>query len=414
MNLLSCDLALPETTTKRSLYPSQSTMKTQPGRILIVDDDRMQRMLLTRTLDQQGHSVEAVESGPRALELLKAGPFDVVLCDITMPDMDGFQVLERIMGDPQLCDIPVIMVSGFGEMTGIVACIEMGAADYLHKPADPALLRARVESCLAKKRWQEQELALRLELEQRYAQLQELEKLRDSLTSMIVHDLRTPLTSFLSGLQSIEYLGDLNDSQKECLELSSNGGETLLGMINDLLDISKMESGGLTLERQAIEPPELAAKSMLQVAALAQNKDLRLTTHIAPDLPVLEGDVEKLARALVNLMGNAVKFTPAGGEICLSIAFEARPGRTDSWVLSVSDTGEGIPPEAFERIFEKFGQVEERRGGRTMSSGLGLTFCKMVVEAHGGRIWIQSQIGQGSQFFFAIPRQKNQDGGTHK
>ncbi len=383
-------------------------MKTQPGRILIVEDDRMQRMLLTRTLDQQGHSVEAVESGPKALALLQSKPIDVVLCDITMPDMDGFQVLERIMGDPTLREVPVIMVSGFGEMTGIVACIEMGAADYIHKPADPALLRARVDSCLAKKRLQEQEVALRLELETRYGQLQELEHLREGLTSMIVHDLRTPLTSFLSGLQTIELLGELNDEQRECLELSVGGGETLLGMIGDLLDISKMESGALTLERQTIEPPELAARSMQQIAALAHDKNLRLTTHIAPDLPVFEGDPEKLARTLVNLLGNAVKFTPPDGEICLRIAFEARPGRTDSWILSVSDTGEGIPPEAFGRVFEKFGQVENRRGGRTMSSGLGLTFCKMVVEAHGGRIWIQSEIGQGSQFSFAIPRQNHE------
>ena len=127
-------------------------MKTQPGRILIVDDDRMQRMLLTRNLTQQGHNVESVESGARALETLRSEPFDAVLCDITMPDMDGFQVLEQIMGDSALKEIPVIMVSGFGEMTGIVACIEMGAADYIHKPADPALLRARLESCLARKR----------------------------------------------------------------------------------------------------------------------------------------------------------------------------------------------------------------------------------------------------------------------
>ncbi len=380
-------------------------MKTETGHILIVDDDRMQRMLLTRTLQQQGHSVEAVESGEEALQKLKLSSFDAVLCDITMPEMDGFQVLEAIMSDSQLRDIPVIMVSGFGEMAGIVACIEMGAADYLHKPADPALLRARVESCLAKKRWQEQEVALRRESENRYEQLQELEKLRDSLTSMIVHDLRTPLTSFLTGLQSIEFLGDLNDDQKEILEISSNGGEILLRMINDLLDISKMESGALVLEIQKIAASELAAHSIQNIEALAKSKEVQLVTHIAPDLPDFCGDADKLGRTLVNLMGNAVKFTPQGGTITLSIGFEPRPERTDAVVLSVADSGEGIPSEAFERIFEKFGQVEGRRGGRKMSTGLGLTFCKMVVEAHGGRIWIESEIGRGSNFLFAIPCQ---------
>lgn len=367
----------------------------------------MQRTLLTRTLAQQGHTIEAVESGILALKKLKSQRFDAILCDISMPGMDGFEVLEEIMGDPALKEIPVIMVSAFGEMSGIVACIELGAADYLLKPADPALLRARVESCLAHKRGAEREVALRLELEERYERLQELEKLRDSLTHMIVHDLRTPLTSFLTGLQSVEYMGALTDEQAECLELSINGGETLLSMINDLLDVSKMESGALVLDCQKISASELAARSLQQVAALAREKNLQILSQIAPDLPVLEGDTEKLGRTLVNLMGNAIKFTPEGREITLSISHHARPDRMPSFVFSVSDSGEGIPSEDFERIFEKFGQVDSGnhsdKRGRKMSTGLGLTFCKMVVEAHGGRIWLESEIGRGSNFMFAIP-----------
>ena len=380
-------------------------MKTQPGRILIIDDDRMQRMLLTRTLDQQGHSVEAVDSGAKALEKLEEQTFDAVLCDITMPDMDGFQVLERMMNDPGLKDIPVIMVSGFGEMTGIVACIELGAADYIHKPADPALLRARVDSCLARKRWVEQEVSLRTELENRYQRLQELEEMRDSLSHMLIHDLRTPLTSFLAGLQSVECFGELTPEQTECLEMSIDGGQTLLGMINDLLDVSKLESGSLVLTREPIVASELVRHCVQQVAALAKEKNLQMVLQIPQDLPTFSGDKEKLGRTLVNLMGNAVKFTPRGGQIKLSIGFEARAGRTPSLVLSVSDSGEGVPREQFDRIFEKFGQVENRIGGRESSTGLGLTFCKMVVEAHGGRIWIESELGQGSNFIFAIPCQ---------
>ncbi|BCM94010.1 adaptive-response sensory-kinase SasA [Abditibacteriota bacterium] len=388
-------------------------MNIELGRILIVDDDRMQRMLLTRTLAQQGHTVQSVGSGHEALNKLRTEPFDIVLCDITMPDMDGFQVLEQIMGDEMLKQIPVVMVSGFGEMTGIVSCIEMGAADYIHKPADPALLRARVENCLVKKRWLEREIALRHELEQRYCQLQELEQLRDSLTNMIVHDLRTPLTSFLTGLQTLEYVGELNPDQQECLALSIDGGNTLLGMINDLLDISKMESGSLKLELGIAQVQQLGTHSMEQVTSLARAKELNLVSEVAANLPVLQADVEKLSRTLVNLMGNAIKFTPTFGTITLSAFFVPRPGRTDSFVFCVSDTGEGIPQEAFERIFEKFGQVEDRQAGRTLSTGLGLTFCKMVVEAHGGRIWVESEPGQGSQFFFALPIRSSAHNGSH-
>lgn len=378
-------------------------MKTEPGRILIVDDDRMQRMLLTRTLSQQGHSVEAVESGIRALEVLRQEPFDAVLCDITMPDMDGFEVLENIKADPLLQGIPVVMVSGFGEMTGVVACIEMGAADYIHKPADPSLLRARVDSCLARKRWAEQEVALRLELEERYQRLQELEQLRDNLSHMLIHDLRTPLTSFLTGLQSVEYMGSLTPEQDECLQLSIDGGQTLLGMINDLLDISKLEEGALVLAKEKIAGPTLAQRSLQQIASLALEKNVQLLTHVSEDVPTFLGDQEKLSRTLVNLIGNAVKFTPQGGQIEVSIQFVERPERTSSVLLSVSDTGPGIPAEAFDRIFEKFGQVDNQSSGGFASTGLGLTFCKMVVEAHGGRIWIESELGRGSNFVFAIP-----------
>ena len=380
-------------------------MKIEPGRILIIDDDRMQRMLLTRSLTQIGHTVESVEGGPQAFELLRKTPFDVILCDIEMPDMDGFQVLERIMNDEELKNIPVIMVSGFGEMTGVVACIEMGAADYLHKPADPALLRARIENSLEKKRWHEQEIALHQEISEKYQQLKELEALRDSLTHMIVHDLRTPLTSLISGLQTVEVLGDLNEEQNECLNMSVEGGELLLGMINDLLDISKMESGNVQIERSEWSPGELVRRALKQVTSLAAMKDLKLICENCANTPLIHADEDKISRTLVNLLGNAIKFTPNGGSVSVETEYVMRPGRTNSFVFRVMDTGEGIPPEAFDRIFAKFGQVEGRKAGRKMSTGLGLTFCKMVVEAHGGRIWLESELGKGSNFAFALPVQ---------
>ncbi len=378
-------------------------MKIEPGRILIIDDDRMQRMLLTRSLTQIGHTVEAVEGGPQAFELLKKTPIDVILCDIEMPDMDGFQVLETIMNHEELKTIPVIMVSGFGEMTGVVACIEMGAADYLHKPADPALLRARIENSLEKKRWHEQEIALHQEIKEKYQQLRELEELRDSLTHMIVHDLRTPLTSLISGIQTVEVLGDLNEEQQECLDMSVEGGDLLLGMINDLLDVSKMESGTMQIERSEWSPGELVRRALKQVTSLAAMKELRLIGENCASKPLIFADEDKISRTLVNLLGNAIKFTPHGGSVTVETEYIMRPGRTNAFVFRVIDTGEGIPKEAFERVFAKFGQVEGRKGGRKMSTGLGLTFCKMVVEAHGGRIWLESELGKGSNFAFALP-----------
>jgi signal transduction histidine kinase len=217
---------------------------------------------------------------------------------------------------------------------------------------------------------------------------------------MIVHDLRTPLTSLLGGLQTLERAGELNETQAELLNLSIQGGQTLLGMVNDLLDISKLEDGSLKLEYTDVCVPSLVEQALRQVAPLAAEKGLTLRRDLPAGPLSLRADPEKLVRTLVNLLGNAIKFTPPGGEVCLRVDRSA----PESLRFQVSDTGEGIPVEAFERIFEKFGQVETRKAGRKMSTGLGLTFCKMVVEAHGGRIWVESKLGQGSTFSFTIPR----------
>lgn len=363
-----------------------------PREVLIVDDSAILRLMLQRDVAEMGHHVTTAADGRQALELLQTKAFDLVLLDVIMPEMDGFAVLDAIKNDEALRDIPVVMISGLDDMSSVVRCIEHGAEDYLPKPYDAPLLRARVGACLEKKfLWDE--------LNRNYHHLQELEKLRDSLTHMIVHDLRTPLTSFLTGLQSVEELGELNIDQRELLNISVEGGQMLLGMINDLLDISKMEAGSLKLALEDSTPRVLIEQAISQVNSLAEAKHLKLTAEVDSDLPALRIDEDKVRRSIVNLLGNAIKFTPSGGEVHLGATGEA-----DGLHISVSDTGEGIPEEAFGRIFEKFGQAEaQQRSGRKMSTGLGLTFCKMVVEAHGGSIGVSSRLGEGSTFSLTLP-----------
>jgi signal transduction histidine kinase len=276
----------------------------------------------------------------------------------------------------------------------------MGAEDYLPKPFNPTLLKARIGACLEKKRSRDREMVLFERLQQSYKHLQELEKLRDDLTHMIVHDLRTPLTSVIAGMQTLQDIGDLNTLQREMVAIAVGGSETLLSMISDLLDVEKLESGSMQPNYTSIWAPELVDSALAQVAFLAQSRELALVCCVAPDLPSFEGDVDILRRTLVNLIGNSVKFTPAGGTLTLSVML-GDDGQ--SLLFSLQDTGEGIPAEAFDRIFEKFGQVESRQGGRKMSTGLGLTFCKLAVAAHGGHIWVSSMPGLGSTFSFTIP-----------
>lgn len=254
----------------------------------------------------------------------------------------------------------------------------------------------------------EQEEALRIlarqaathfHLRESYARLRELEAMRDSLTQMIVHDLRTPLTSLLGGLDTLPALGELNADQMEFVNLAGDGGRTLLGLINDMLDVSKMESGTMPLERKELDVEGVASAAVRQVHGMVLERDIHLDISIARDLPVVSADADKIQRVLVNLLGNAAKFTPDGGHISLFVVEDDGGGLR----FGVQDTGEGIPAADLERIFEKFGQVESRKAGRKMSTGLGLTFCKMAVEAHNGRIWAESEPGSGSLFQFTLP-----------
>ena len=376
----------------------------QRGRILIVDDVDDNRDVLLRRLTRQGHTPFAVDSGEAALEILATQPFDLVLLDIMMPGMDGYEVLSRLKSDndKNLARVPVIMISALDEMDSVVRCIEMGASDYLSKPFNPVLLKARIGACLREKQASDREARLLVQVQESYAQLKELEGLRDDLTHMIVHDLRTPLTSLLTGLQTIEYMGELNADQKEFLELATDGGKSLLGLINDLLDISKMEDGSLQLETTDLSAGDLVKESLGQVRMLAQTKAITLTADVPEDLSPFRGDKDKLRRTIINLLGNALKFTPKNGTVTLS-AHTGEDNGNAAVFFSVRDTGEGIPESAFGRIFEKFGQVQDRKEGRKNSTGLGLTFCKMVVEAHGGRIWVESELGVGSVFSFTVP-----------
>ncbi|HEY0141802.1 MAG TPA: response regulator [Thermoanaerobaculia bacterium] len=364
-----------------------------PGQLLVVDDDAANRDVLSRRLQQQGHAVTTASSGRDALAELSAAAYDVVLLDIMMPDMDGYEVLRLIKADERLQHIPVIMISALSEVQSVVRCIDAGAEDYLAKPFDPVMLRARVGASLEKKRARDRETALYAQLQENYKRLQELEKLRDDMRNMIVHDLRTPLTSLIVGVEMLEKHGELNASQREMMTIATTGGKTLLGMINDLLDVEKMESGADTLHYEELSPGTLVAGALAQVASLAELQGTALVTDLPPGLPLFPGDANKLSRTIVNLVANAIKFTGPG---TVTISVSQQP---ESLRFAVRDTGPGIPAEAFGRIFEKFGQLDART---KVGTGLGLAFCKLAVEAHGGSIHVESTPGEGSTFSFTI------------
>ena len=267
------------------------------------------------------------------------------------------------------------------------------------------------------------------ELETALEKQKHLEEMRDSLNAMLVHDLRTPLTTMLVPLEMLnnEDLGELEETQKEIVGMSLVSSRRLLGLVNELLDVSKMEAGELKVRHESLDPHIVIDDSVKNIAMAEYDGAAHIENQAPKDLPLLQADQELLTRVLINLLGNAVKFTPRGGTITL----DARPCqplevlpqrlkttldkkqldnfRTPALMFSVNDTGEGIPASDLDKIFDKFGQVETRQAGRKMSSGLGLTFCKLAIEAHGGAIWVESEPGQGSTFSFTVPLRSHMD-----
>ena len=381
-------------------------------KILIVDDEPdlelLMRQRFRRLIRSGEYELFFAHNGIEALKTLRAeSDIGVILTDINMPQMDGLTLLDELK---QLNQQPghlvkAIVVSAYGDMDNIRVAMNRGAFDFLVKPIDFGDVESTivktldyVEQLHENKRVEEYRIAKDV-AEDNYAKLQQLEIARDSLVHMIVHDLRTPLTSILTGVQMVESFGELNETQREILEIATSGGQTLLDMINDLLNISKMESGALKLNSVEVRSHFLGHQALDQVRHIALHRTVDLQHELAEDLPAFLADDELLCRVLVNLVSNAIKFTPSGGIVHLSAGHDAE----DNIIFFViRDNGQGIPAESIESIFDKFGQVEGQSGTRN-STGLGLTFCKLAVEAHGGRIWVESTVGEGSKFSFALP-----------
>ena len=363
------------------------------GRVLVVDDIAVNVRLLAGILKVADYEVLTAESGADALQKVEKFAPDVVLLDVMMPDLDGFEVCRRLRENPRTAALPIVMVTALHETEDRVRALEAGADDFLTKPVNEIEVVARVKSLVRVKRGRD-------ELETALADLQRAESLRDSLASMLVHDLRAPLTTILAPLEMLSSgtFGELNEMQGEVAEMATRGANRLLYLVNELLDISKLESGNMTLQPSEFLVAPVVEDALEFTGVLAGRDDQLVHREYSKDLQV-RADEDLLRRILSNLLGNAVKFTPSDGRIAVG----AKTG--DNEVLFwVRDKGDGVPPEFRDKIFEKFGQVESRQEGRKLSTGLGLTFCKLAVEAHGGRIWIESETGRGSTFFFILPQ----------
>jgi signal transduction histidine kinase len=237
------------------------------------------------------------------------------------------------------------------------------------------------------------------QLRLRNQQLEQMGEARKDLVNMLVHDLRNPLTVLLSTLDLIRLTlkPQLSEDHHQLLNGARRSGHLMVAMLNDILDVAKLEAGRLDLQWQATDLTRLLAEAADQYHVLAELGDVALRAEVPPGPLVIQADAQLVGRVLANLVLNAIKYTPPKGAVTL--AAEAAPAGFVT--VRVADTGEGIPPDQRDLIFEKFGQVKQE--GPRQGTGLGLTLCKMAVEAHGGKIWVESVMGQGSQFIFTLP-----------
>jgi two-component system sensor histidine kinase/response regulator len=367
------------------------TQISSKSRVFIVDDDETHRELLKHILAGAGYDPVAFAEGTEALTRLELECPDLILLDIDMPGMNGYEVCARIKSMERLASVPIIFISVLDETESKVRAFESGAVDYIPKPF-------HLEEVLARAGTHLQLAAFHSKLEANYKKLRETEAMRDNLTGMLIHDLRSPLAGLAL---SLEVLGqksraDWNDRDLKVLSAARRTSLKLVEMVSSLLDVSRFEAGQMPMEKKRCDLREVAEAGALAVFGLIGTRSLE-KQFPSEELPLF-CDPEILQRVVSNLLANAFKYTPESSEVCLRLLIEDSSVR-----LEVVDQGVGIPPEFHERIFEKFGQVDASLA--SYSSGLGLTFCKLAVEAHGGRIGVVSAPGEGSTFWFSIPRQ---------
>jgi len=541
------------------LMDKETVVRSIQGSVLVVDDDKINRDLLSRQLKRQGHDVTTAENGRRALEMMRAQPFDLVLLDIMMPEMDGYQVLEHLKADAALRHIPVIVVSAVSDLESVVRCIGLGAEDYLFKPFNRVLLKARVDASLEKKRLRDEEQgyleelaimqridrelndtldvtrAMRITLDwamrrsdadaglvgvieedgirivasqgygaelapyrdahlpvglpaiqkaiqsgqlqrlsavgsaqdgvkllmaaqsqvavpihrqqkavgvlllesvgaeccavettnflarlsdhaaiaisnaQLYAAVQAANVAKSDFVSLVAHELKTPMTAIKGHADVLlkRLVGPVNETQAELLNIIRSNVDRMAALVVDLTDISRIEAGRLRLERGAVSIAEVVEEVAQSARSQIDEKEQTLLLQTTDNLPSVWGDRARLIQVLTNLVSNAHKYTPSGGQIVIRAEYAANQwdpeGAPEVVHVAVQDNGIGISLEEQEKVFLKFFRSQDQQARQVPGTGLGLNIAKYLVEMQGGRIWFESELRKGTTFHFTVP-----------
>ncbi|HEU4402150.1 MAG TPA: response regulator [Candidatus Polarisedimenticolia bacterium] len=369
--------------------------------ILVVDDDQRNVRLMESILKANGYAVVKAYDGEEALRVVESDKPDLILLDVMMPRMSGFEVCQSLKGRYQTRLLPIIMVTALNALEDKIQALEFGADDFLSKPINKVELLAKVRSVLRVKALQDEVETQKSKLEIANQELIKVQRFKESMTQMVVHDLKNPLAGIMGNIQLIQMQRAEMTPAKltELLERTQESGRQLMRMILNILDIGRLEEQKMPLRLEAIALAKVVGDNVAEMLSLSTRDGILLESRVDPALPPCPADRELVSRVIANLLNNAFKHTPSGGRVIVDARREG-----EEIVLTVRDTGEGIPEDLQPYIFDKFVARETDNSRRMMfDSGLGLTFCKLAVQSHGGRIWIKSRPGEGTTVFVALP-----------
>lgn len=366
-----------------------SIMNNSDIRILVVDDEEKISSRVSRLLEREGYQTDVAYSGDEAIHKLSTRRYEIVLTDLNMPGKSGFDVMEYLQKE-QIDTLPLVL-TGYASVEGAINAIKLGAYDFIKKPVDAATL-AMVVNRAAERVVLQRENARNLE------ELKKLNELKNEFLSVVSHDLRSPLSTIGGYVNYLLKKGSFNDLEKRYLLIIRDIADNLYQLVNELLDVSKLETGIMSISREETDISEIISTSINNFLLLAIDKNNQIIFQNNLSDPLAFIDRMKILQVLNNLIGNAIKFTENG---TITVA----ASDADSLIrVSVADTGVGIPSEKLEKIFSAY-TIHKSSGTRgEKGTGLGLQICKRFVELHGGTIRVMSSVSRGSTFEFIIPR----------
>lgn len=373
----------------------------EPPRILVIDDEEGIRAGCRRALEPEGYIVETAATGQEGLRRFREANFDLVLIGVVLPDMRGVDLLAPILEkDP---DVVCVVITGYATVELAVQAIRSGAYDFLSKPFTADVLRMTVTQGLERRRLTLEARRLQKieeearELARAKEELERLDRFKTTFMLTVAHELRAPLNAFQSFLWAILKGYIPPEEQQEVLERAVQRVQELLDLVDDLLKLAAAKSEKGLEKREPVSLADVLEKVAPLFQKEAEAKGLAWAVEVAAR-PVVRADPDQMAQVWSNLISNAVKYTPAGGRV--RVALEEK----DGWAIgTVEDSGIGIPPQDLGRIFEEFYRTPQAKEVAPRGTGLGLPLVQQILEAHGGSITVESEVGRGSRFVFRMP-----------